>query len=54
VGFAAVRRKDDPGDQPENALFQQMLQEFRRPAWCQEVVVTADAAYASRVNLSLI
>jgi len=31
-----------------------MLHEFRRPAWCQEVVVTADAAYASRANLALI
>ena len=29
-----------------------MLQNFRCPAWCQEVVVTADAAYASRANLS--
>jgi hypothetical protein len=48
------RLKDDPGYQPENALFQQRLQEFRRPAWCQEVVVTADAAYAAWINLSLI
>jgi hypothetical protein len=31
-----------------------MLQEFRRPVWCQEVVVTADAAYTSRANLALI
>jgi hypothetical protein len=28
-----------------------MLQDFQRPAWCQEIVVTADAAYASRANL---
>jgi hypothetical protein len=51
VDLALVRRKDDPDDQTENALFRQMLQDFRRPAWCQEVVVTADAAYASRANL---
>jgi hypothetical protein len=54
VDFALVRRTDDPDYQPENALFRQMLQEFRRPAWCQELVVTADAAYASRANLDTI
>jgi hypothetical protein len=51
VDVALVRRKDDPDYQTENARFRQMLQDFRRPAWCQEVVVTADAAYASRANL---
>jgi hypothetical protein len=54
VDFALVRRAADPAYQPENALFRQMLPAFRRPAWCQEVVVTADAAYASRANLALI
>ena len=54
VDFALVRRTADPAYQPENARFRQMLPEFRRPAWCQEVVVTADAAYASRANLALI
>jgi hypothetical protein len=54
VDFALIRRTDDPDDQTENALFRQMLQEFRRPAWCQEVVVTAEAAYTSRANLALI
>jgi hypothetical protein len=54
VDFALVRRPADPAYQPENALFRQMLPEFRRPAWCQEVVVTADAAYASRANVALI
>jgi hypothetical protein len=51
VDVALLRRKDDPDYQPENALFRQMLQDFRRPVWCQEVVVTAVAAYASRANL---
>jgi hypothetical protein len=37
---------------PENALFRQKLQDFRHPAWCQELVVTADATYASRANLA--
>ena len=54
VDFALIRHKEAPEYQSENALFRQMLQDFRRPAWCQEVVVTADAAYASRANLELI
>jgi hypothetical protein len=54
VDVALVRRTDDPAYQPENALFRQMLQAFRRPGWCQELVGTADAAYASRANLALI
>jgi hypothetical protein len=54
VDFALVRRADEPNYLPENALLRQMLHEFRRPAWCQEVVVTADGAYASRADLALI
>lgn len=54
VDFAVLRRKDDPDYQTENALFRQMLHDFRRPVWCQEVVVTADAAYASQANMALI
>jgi hypothetical protein len=41
---ALVRRKGDPGYQPENALLRQMLPTVRRPAWWQKVVVVADAA----------
>lgn len=54
VDFALVRRKDSPGYQPENALFRQMLRDFRPPTWCREVIVVADAAYASRANMRLI
>jgi hypothetical protein len=54
VDFALVRRTDDPGYQTENALFRHMLGEFRRPAWCLDVIVVADAAYASRANLATI
>jgi hypothetical protein len=54
VDCTLVRRTDAPDSQPENARFRQMRQDFRRPAWCQEIVVTADAAYASRANLTLI
>jgi hypothetical protein len=45
VDLALVRRTADPAYQTETALFRHMLQAFRRPAWCPELVVTADAAY---------
>jgi hypothetical protein len=54
VDFSVVRRKSDPCYCPENALFRQMLRDFRPPTWCQEIVVVADAAYASRTNMALI
>jgi hypothetical protein len=54
VDFALLRRNDAPNDQTENAWFRQMLQEFRRPSWCHEVVVTAEAASASQANLATI
>ena len=54
VDCALVRRKGTPGYQPENVLFRQMLCDFRPPAWCREVIVVADAAYASRANMRLI
>jgi hypothetical protein len=54
VDVALIRRTGDPHYQTDNALVRQRLQEFRRPAWCQEVVVTADAAYTSQANLALI
>jgi Transposase DDE domain len=54
VDVALIRRTDDPDSHPANAWFRQMLSEFRRPPWCQEVVVTADAAYALRATLATI
>ena len=54
VDRALLRRKDDTAYQTEHALFRQMLRDFRPPAWCQELIVGADAAYASRPNMSLI
>jgi hypothetical protein len=54
VDFALLRRKDDAAYQAENALFRQMLRDFRPPTWCQEILVVADAAYASRPNMNLI
>jgi hypothetical protein len=51
---ALLRRQDDGADQTENALFRHMLRAFRPPAWCQEILVIADAASASRPNMRLI
>jgi hypothetical protein len=51
---ALIRRQDNPDDQTENTLFRQMLFECRRPAWCQEVVVAAEATDATRANLATI
>jgi hypothetical protein len=52
VDCALLRRKDDPSDQTANARLRQMLRECQSPAWCQEVIVVADAAYASRDHLA--
>jgi hypothetical protein len=52
VEFALVRRQGDPGDQTANARLRQRLHTCRRPAWGQKVVVVAEAADASRVNLT--
>jgi Transposase DDE domain len=54
VDCALIRRKDASHDQTEHARFRQRLQACRRPAWCQQVVVTADAAYTSRAHRALI
>ena len=51
VDCTLVRRKGTPDYQPENTLFRQMLRDFRAPGWCREVIVVADAAYASRANM---
>jgi hypothetical protein len=44
VAFALLKRQGTPGYQTANALLRQMLQAFQPAAWCQEVVVVADAA----------
>jgi hypothetical protein len=38
----------------QNILFRQMLRRFQAPAWCQQVVVIADAGFASKDNLRLV
>jgi hypothetical protein len=38
----------------QNLLFREMLRRFQTPAWCRQVVVLADAGFASKDNLRLI
>ena len=38
----------------QNILFRQMLRRFKAPAWCQRVVVVADAGFHSKPNLRMI
>jgi hypothetical protein len=38
----------------QNILFRQMLRRFQAPAWCRQIVVIADAGFASKENLRLI
>jgi hypothetical protein len=54
LAFRLVKPKGSPGYQSENALFREMLPAVVLPAWCQKVVVVADAAYPSRANLRAI
>lgn len=54
VDVALVSRTGTSGDHTETALCRQMRQTFRPPAWCQEGIVVADAADASRAHLELL
>ena len=38
----------------QNILFRQMLRRFSKPGWCRQLVVLADAGFASKENLRLI
>jgi hypothetical protein len=38
----------------QNILFRQMLRRFSKPEWCRQLVVLADAGFASKENLRLI
>ncbi len=54
VDFEIVRRKDDPKYRKENSLARWMLIRFTPPDWATHIIVTADAAFASKENLKLI
>jgi hypothetical protein len=54
VAFRLVKPKGSKGYRSENALFREMLEEIVLSPWCKMVIVVADAAYASRANLTAI
>ena len=54
VDFRIVLPKAHPDYKTENQLFREMLKAFKPPAWAELVVVTADAAFASKDNMQLI
>jgi Transposase DDE domain len=54
LAFRLIRRQGSTGYQSEQVLFRQMLKELVLPRWCSQVIVVADAAYASRANLPAI
>lgn len=54
VAFALIRSKKDPHYLTENTLFRQLLQNLTLPMWAKQVVIIADAAYASKANLRYI
>lgn len=54
LAFRLVKPKESKDYQSENALVREMLGAVVLPAWCQQVVVVADAAYPSRANLQAI
>jgi hypothetical protein len=54
VDFCIVLPKGHPDYKTENELFREMLRNFKPPGWARLVVVTADAAFASKANMGLI
>jgi hypothetical protein len=54
VDFCIVLPKEHPDYKTENELFREMLAGFKPPDWAKIVIVTADAAFASKENMKLI
>jgi DDE family transposase len=54
LDFRLVKPKKCKDYRSENTLFRDMLKDLVLPAWCERVIVVADAAYASRKNLRAI
>lgn len=51
VDFEVILPKTHPEYQTENALFRQMLERFVPPEWARQVIVLADAGFASKDNV---
>ena len=54
VAFRIILPKTYPGYRTENALFREMLKQFRPPSWAELVIVEGDAAYSSKANIQLV
>lgn len=54
VAFRLIRPKSHPAYQPENALFREMVSNFRPPNWAKRIIVEGDAAYGSQDNMKLV
>ena len=54
VDFSIVLPKGHPDYRTENQLFRDMLTRLKPPEWARLVIVTADAAFASRDNMRLV
>jgi hypothetical protein len=53
VAFRLILPKSHPQYRTENALFRDMLTQFKPPAWAKLVIVEGDAAYGSKANINL-
>jgi hypothetical protein len=54
VGFRLMLPKRHQGYQNENAWFREMVSEFTPPRWATWVIVSGDAADASKANMKMV
>jgi DDE family transposase len=54
VSFRIILPKTHPQYRKENALFRDMLGQFKPPCWAQQVIVEGDAAYGAKANIKLV
>src|SRR5687768_11770080 len=54
VSFRIILPKTHPQYRKENALFRDMLGQFKPPCWAQQVIVEGDAAYSAKANIKLV
>ena len=53
-GFRIILPKRHAGYHNENALFREMVREFKPPSWAKLVIVEGDAAYGSKANMKMV
>jgi hypothetical protein len=54
VSFRLILPKTPPQYRKENALFRDMLGQFKPPSWAEQVIVEGDAAYGAKANIKLV